>query len=138
MAKRACIASTSEGKSCLAPPLHDDEYCLAHSPEHSEEMAAARRSGGFRRRRERAVSDSYDFQGVESIPKVRRLLEIAVADTLVLENSVARSRTLAYLVVTALKMIELGEHEERLQALETAIRPRLSDGRGNGFPLDFE
>jgi hypothetical protein len=88
-------------------------------------MAAARRSGGFRRRREKMVSGTYDFEGLDSIPKVRRLLEIAVADTLVLENSVARSRTLAYLTMVALKLWEVGEFEERLQSLEDRARPRL-------------
>ena len=39
---------------------------------------------------------------------------MAVIDTLSLENSVARSRTLAYLGQTALKCLEVGELEDRL------------------------
>ena len=56
---------------------------------------------------------------------IRRLLEIAVLDTLSLENSVARSRTLAYLAQVALKALEVGEFQERLQALEAAVGPRM-------------
>ena len=138
MANRACIASKSGGEPCRAPPLRDADFCLAHSPDHVDEVAEARRLGGLRRRREHAVSGAYDLDGLDTIPKLRRLLDIAVLDTLGLENSVARSRTLAYLVVTALKMIELAEHEESLHALKTAVQPRLGDGRGNGFVLDIE
>jgi hypothetical protein len=52
-------------------------------------------------------------------------LEIAVLDTLSQENSLSRSRTLAYLVQMALKTLEVGNLEERLEALESALGPRL-------------
>ena len=127
MANRACKSSNSGGEPCRAPPLHDGDFCLAHSPDHAEEVAEARRLGGLRRRRERAVLGAYDLDGVDTLPKVRRLLEIAILDTLGLENSVARSRTLAYLVLTALKAIELGEHEHRLRSIEAVVQPRLDN-----------
>jgi hypothetical protein len=96
-----------------------------HSPEHAEEMAEARRLGGLRRRREKAVSGAYDFDGLADVTQVRRLLEIAASDTLSLENSVARSRTLAYLAQVALKALEVGELAERIDALERLVSPRL-------------
>ena len=52
----------------------------------------ARRVGGLRRRREGTVQAAYDFEGLATIPQIRRLLEVAVVDTLSLENSIARSR----------------------------------------------
>ena len=57
--------------------------------------------GGLRRKREGTVAAAYDFEGLGSIPEVRRLLEVAVVDTLSLENSIARSRALAYLAQVA-------------------------------------
>ena len=51
---------------------------------------------------------------------LRRLLVIASLDTLGLENSIARARTLGYLVGVAGKLLETGELEERLAALEAA------------------
>ncbi len=96
-----------------------------HDPEHSDEMTAARRLGGLRRRKEKAVSGAYDIEGLETVGQIRRLIEIAVLDTLGLENSVARSRTLAYLAQVALKALEVGEFQDRLRALEAAIGPRL-------------
>jgi hypothetical protein len=91
-------------------------------------MAEARRLGGLRRRREKTVSGAYDFEGLGDVGQIRRLLEIAVLDTLSLENSVARSRTLAYLAQVALKTLEVGEFEERLEALEATMGPRLRTG----------
>ena len=47
-------------------------------------------------------------------------------DTLGLENSIARARTLAYLATSAIKLLEVGEFEQRLAALETAIQGQRS------------
>ena len=47
-----------------------------------------------------------------------RILEVAVFDTLAMENSIARSRTLAYLTQVALHTLEIGNLEERIAALE--------------------
>ena len=129
MANRACKSSNSGGEPCQAPPLRDADFCLAHSPNHVNEVAEARRLGGLRRRRERTVSGAYDLDGVDTLAKVRRLLEIAVLDTLGLENSVARSRTLAYLAQVALKAFEFGEFEERLARIESAVNPGLNTRR---------
>ena len=105
--------------------MQDGDFCLWHSPDHAEEAAEARRLGGLRRRKEKAVSGAYEIEGLESVGAIRRLLEIAALDTLSLENSVARSRTLAYLAQVALKALEVGEFQERLRALEAAVGPRL-------------
>lgn len=125
MATRSCKQRKDDGQPCRAPPLQDGDFCLFHSPDHAKETAEARRLGGLRRRREKTVSGAYDFQGLGDVGQVRRLLEIAVLDTLSLENSVARSRTLAYLAQVALKALEVGDFEERLEALERAVAPRL-------------
>jgi len=122
---RTCKALKEDGGRCQAAPLLDGDFCLWHSPEHAEEVAEARRLGGLRRRREKAVSGAYDFEGLADVGQVRRLLEVAVFDTLSLENSVARSRTLAYLAQVALKALEVGELAERIEALERLVAPRL-------------
>ncbi len=124
VARRTCSATTQDGGRCGANPQRDKDVCFWHDPEHEEEMNEARRLGGLRRRREKAVSGAYDIEGLENVGQVRRLLEVAVMDTLQLENSIARSRALAYLSQVALKMLEVGELEERLQALELAVGPK--------------
>ena len=125
VSESSCRAVKDDGQPCRAPRLRDSEFCFWHSPEHAEEAAEAQRLGGLRRRREKAVAGAYDFDGLDSVPKARRLLEIAALDSLALENSVARSRTLAYLAQVALKALEVGELAERIDALERLVSPRL-------------
>ena len=119
---RGCAFRKSDGQSCRAAPLTNEEFCFWHSPNHAEEVADARRLGGLRRRREVAVAGAYEFNGLETVVDLRRLLDIAALDTLGLENSIARSRTLGYLVGVAGKLLETGELEERLAYLENAFQ----------------
>jgi hypothetical protein len=98
-----------------------------HDPEHATEMQEARRLGGLRRRKEKVTSGAYDLEGLNDIRQIRRLLEIAALDALGLENSIARSRTLAYLAQVSVKLLEVGELEERLRALESVLHPRLDE-----------
>ena len=99
-------------------------WCLWHDPDHAQEAAEARRLGGLRRRRERTVAVAYDLEGLESVPQIRRVLEIATTDTLSLENSVARNRALIASATAAAKLLETGELEERVESLEAAVRSR--------------
>jgi hypothetical protein len=103
---RRCQQMKADGSTCGAPPLTDGIYCFAHDPDRSEEMAEARRLGGVRRRREKVVAGAYDLTGLGDLDSIRRLLDIVVLDTLQLENSVARSRTLVAAAMAATKLLE--------------------------------
>ncbi len=122
MASRACNALKEDGSPCQAQPLRDGELCLMHSPEHAKEVAEARRLGGLRRRKEQTVASAYDFQGLGTVSEIRRLVEVAAVDTLSLENSLGRSRALAYLAQVSVNLLEKGELESRLEALEDTLR----------------
>jgi hypothetical protein len=89
-----------------------------HSPEHIKEVQEARRLGGLRRKRESTISTAYQFESLNSVDGIRRIVLIAVLDALSMENSMSRARTLAYLAQVALRMLEVGEMEERVAALE--------------------
>jgi len=117
-----------------APPMRGERFCLFHSPEHAEDAAEARRLGGLRRRREKTVSGAFDFEGLDSVAAIRRILDIAVLDTLGLENSLARSRTLIAAAQAATRLLETAELETRIAALEAAFGP----GRPPPAPLVFE
>jgi hypothetical protein len=127
--KRRCDGITEGGAPCLATPMSDSAYCFWHDPETQQQAADARRLGGQRRRREAVVAETFGVEGLETVPQIRRLLDVAVGDTLSLENSVARNRTLAYLVQIALKALEVGEYEERLAAIESVVAPRIAASR---------
>ncbi len=65
---------------------------------------------------------------IETVADVMGLLRRAVADTLMLERSLGRARTVGYLAGIMLKALEVGELEERIAALEA----QLNRGRING------
>ena len=123
-AEPTCRYRKPDGEACRATPIRDGGLCFWHDPEHAADAAEARRLGGLRRRKEKVVEGSYAIEGLENVGQIRRLVEIAVLDTLALENSISRARTLAYLAQTALKTLEVGELEERLLTLEKAVKTR--------------
>jgi hypothetical protein len=129
LGSRRCKAIKQGGDRCLAPPLRDSNFCFWHDPEHQPDAADARRLGGLRRRREGTLQGAYDLDGLDTVLGIRRLLEIALLDTLGLENSVGRSRALIAGVLAAAKLLEVGEHEERLAAIEAALGPRHGEAR---------
>jgi hypothetical protein len=119
---RLCAFRKSNDEPCHSPPLKDGEYCSMHSPEHVKEVQEARRLGGLRRKRESTISSAYQFESLDSVDGIRRIVLIAVLDALSMENSMSRARTLAYLAQVALRMLEVGEIEERVAALEELAR----------------
>ncbi len=119
---RQCAFRFPTGVSCRAAPLRDGEFCLMHSPERIKQVQEARRLGGLRRKREHAISGAFLFQSLNTVNDIRRIIEVAVLDTLAMENSIARSRTLAYLAQVALHTLEVGDLETRIAALEELTR----------------
>ena len=103
----------------------EEDFCFWHHPDYSEEAEQARRLGGQRRRREKITEGAYDLEEIDSIPALRRVLKVAVIDALGLENSVARSRVLISAVQVGAKLVEVGEMEERMAAVEAALGPRV-------------
>lgn len=120
---RTCQAVTKLGEPCRQPPLRDEDLCFWHSPTHAGEAADARRLGGLRRRREKTLQGAYEYEGLDSTPQLRRILDIVVADGLGLESSVARGRLLIAAVLAATRLLEVGELEARLSIIENRIIP---------------
>ena len=116
--RRQCTFRLPSGKLCRAAPLNDSQFCRMHSPEHIKEVQEARRLGGLRRKRESTILSDYQFESLDSVDGIRRIVLIAVLDALSMENSMSRARTLAYLAQVALRMLEVGEIEERVSTLE--------------------
>ena len=94
---RICTFVKDGGERCRSAPMQDEMFCFWHSPSHKEDADRARQLGGQRRRREGTVAAAFDVGELASVDDLRRLLQIAVIDTLSLDNSISRSRTLGYL-----------------------------------------
>ena len=111
-----------DGLLCQAPAMRGKAVCYWHDPERAEDVADARRLGGLHRRKAASVATIYDFAGLRSIEGAQRLLETAALETFALENSVPRNRVLISAATSASKLLETAEFEERLAALEAAVR----------------
>ena len=83
--------------------------------------AAASACSARRRRREGTVGGAYALEGFGTGADLQRVLELALADTLELENSIARTRALTHLVSVAARVKETTEFEARLRALEAGV-----------------
>jgi len=135
--RRTCSHRNADGHLCGAAPLRDRPFCLFHDPDHAGEVAESRRLGGLRRKRKLLTRGAYEVESLTTVADIRRLLEIGVVDLLGLENSIARVRALAQLAGVALKLLEVGELEERLRSLEAAVKgPRGSEA--SVFDQEFE
>ena len=126
---RSCAGHKQSGEPCQAAPLSGNEFCFLHSPEHTEEAAAARKLGGQRRRRESTLAGAYEVGPLDTVGGIRRVLEIVTFDGLGMEISVARGRLLIAAVQALTKLLEVGELEQRLEAIEAALKPGLVKGR---------
>ena len=113
-----------QGGPCQATPRRDSGLCLWHDPQLAEAAQEARRIGGQRNRREVTVRAAYDVGELESIPDVRRVDEIVVTDLLSMDSTVQRNRTLLASAQAASKLLEVGEPESRLEAVELVVGPR--------------
>src|SRR5438094_2227948 len=113
-----------DGKQCRMAPLSDSEFCWAHDPEHQDEAAEARRAGGQVKKREGTLSLIYDLNGIGTVPDIRRWIEFVMFETLSLGNSVPRNRVILNGTQAAAKLLETGEQEERIRALEAAVLER--------------
>jgi hypothetical protein len=130
--RRRCVFPRSDGQPCQMAPQHDRPYCFSHDPERAADAAEARRMGGLRRRKEGTIAVAYDLPGLDTVPGIRRLLEIVVTDGIGLENGIARLRVLISTAAAAMNLLKVGELEERLAALEAV--QRNGDSTEDAFP----
>ena len=136
--RRRCAFRSATGEPCRAAPLRDSQYCIMHSPEHAQEMQEARKLGRTRRKREVTLAGAYDVDGVASVQDVQRILQIALLETLAIENSMSRNRTLIYLAMAGLKTLEVGDHEDRITALEQSVHGSRIGAEKPAFEIEAE
>jgi len=128
---RGCTATTADGRPCGSPALRGEPFCHMHHPDHAAEVAEARRLGGLRHRKEATLTAVYELGDPGSIEGVTRLLHIAALETLALENSVARNRTLVTVASASVRVIEAADLAARIAALESALGLDRERGRAD-------
>jgi hypothetical protein len=136
MVNRGCSFEMLDGLLCQAPALRGKTLCYWHEPDSSEAAQEARRVGGHHRRKARSVATIYDFAGLRTVESAQRLMETAAIETLALENSVARNRTLISAASGAGKLVETGDLEARLASVEAAVGSKERSSDEDAFPQE--
>jgi hypothetical protein len=113
-----CKAKTGTGQPCKMQPLKGSSYCFTHSPEMGAKRAEAHRKGGERQRTPHYGDESIIPREVRTLEDANKILAYTLAETVPMENSIARARLLLALYDSYIKSFEVGELEKRIQLLE--------------------
>lgn len=122
---KSCKAKTTSGDPCAAHPGASG-FCWAHDPALARKRAEAHRLGGHRTH----YQDPSPWPEVDVTNAAGLLLLMAklLRESWDLETGVARSRTLGYLIQVQKGVLEIGELEQRVAALENALKLRERGG----------
>jgi hypothetical protein len=113
-----CDFQKDNGEPCRMPSLTGGPLCWVHDPATAPARAVARREGGRRNRTRYGVVLPDAPLPLRSITQVQAECERLYHDTLQQPNGALRSRSLAAVLALALKVLETGELEQRIEALE--------------------
>jgi len=113
-----CKAKTGNGQDCKMQALKGGRYCFAHAPEAGAARAMARKAGGERNRTPHYGDSAAIPREVRTLDDANKILAYTLAETVPMENSIARARLLLALYDSFVKSFEIGEMEKRIQALE--------------------
>jgi hypothetical protein len=114
--------------------MRAEPFCFWHAPETADELADAHRMGRLHRRKKRTVATIYGFGGLRTVEDNQALLETITIETMALENSIARNRAVNAMLATGIRLVEVGDLEERLSALEAAAGPKPHSDEDDAFP----
>jgi hypothetical protein len=124
-------------------PLADSAFCSNYDPANAEAAAEARRMGGMRRKRQGTIRLAYDVAGLGTVADIRRYAELAMDDTVGMDNTVQRNRPIFYGCHVASGLLKTGELEDRVTVLEAAVQasqhqPDALADQADDFALEDE
>ena len=117
---RRCAHVRPSGKPCGGFAIAGSTRCFAHAPEQAEKRAAARRRGG--QAGKVAVLPASDLS-VRSLGDVVGLVEATINAVLCGKVDTRVANAVGVLANVAIKAIQQGELERRLEALEAVLEP---------------
>lgn len=95
-----------------------------HDATKGRERALARRSGGLSTKKPHSADASLIPTDIRSIEGVFAVLNYALQESIILDNSIQRGRLLVSIAHGYIEALKVGELEKRLEALEMALELR--------------
>ena len=111
-----CSATRINGEQCRATALPNRPQCFAHDPDNKELAMAARRKGGANRSTARRVQKRMPRE----MSDIVEIIEAALGAVLTSKVTPSQGHAVASLVSAWVRLHELGEFTQRLDALEAA------------------
>ncbi len=115
-----CRGRTRAGQPCAAH-AGPSGWCAFHDPALGRRRAAGRKRGGQRSRTLSVADPARVALPIRDHAGVLSLLDVATEDTLAQPNSAQRTRAIVALGLAYFKGMEIGEIEQRLEALEKTL-----------------
>ena len=123
MSKKQCRAKNKSGEPCSAS-ASENGFCFTHDVTKGKERAIARRNGGLRRITPHVADAQLVPKQTRSIESAMIILDYALQESLVLQNSIQRGRLLVSIAHGYIEALKVGELEQRLEAVEVALKSR--------------
>ena len=124
-AAKKCRATTKNGAPCSAYTVAGSAYCFQHHPDLATQRHLARSKGGLARHG-RSIGPVGQSQPVplDTIADVVILLQWAINQTRLLENSLHRNNTIGTLAAQLMKAFDMAAMEVRLAEVEHILKSR--------------
>ena len=126
MSKKQCQAKNRRGEPCSAS-ANETGFCFTHDATKGKERAIARRKGGLQRITPHVADASIVPKQTRSIESAMIILDYALQESLVLQNSIQRGRLLVSIAHGYIEALKVGEMEQRMEAVETALSLRKEE-----------
>jgi len=126
MSKKQCQATKRDGETCNAA-ASESGFCFAHDASRGKERAVARRNGGLQRITPHVADAALVPKETRSIEGVMMILDYALQESLALSNGIQRGRLIVSLAHGYIEALKTGELEQRLEAIEHALRLRKAE-----------
>ena len=121
--KKQCQATKRNGEPCNASASANG-FCFTHDATKGRERAIARRNGGLQRITPHVADASIVSKQTRSIESAMIILDYALQESLVLQNSIQRGRLLVSIAHGYIEALKVGEMEARLEAVEMTLKMR--------------
>lgn len=128
MSKKQCNAKNKSGEPCNAS-ANGNGFCFTHDVTRGKERAIARRIGGLKRITPSVADKSLVPKETRTITDVMTILDYALQESLVLQNSIQRGRLLVSIAHGYIEALKVGEMEQRLEAVEMTLKMRKEQKR---------
>jgi hypothetical protein len=118
-----CQFTKPEGSQCNANAMTEADYCFSHNPDTRGEKEMAVRKGGLALK-PRQEAEPFDPLPIRSIEGILVLIEDTMNRVRTEPMTHQKANCIGYLAGIALKAIEVGEIDEKLDLINSVVLER--------------